>query len=292
MVSRIYGNKDRRFTFKELAQEYREETGKKTGRRTLQKQLKTLPEHIQIERKDQLWISYRTNVGGNDLSMQPNKMGILKHRNKGANLIHSSHKWRFSIKYQGQQPLKGANQVNLFGRYKTAKQAFFYYKDITVVAFKKKLNVWIHRPSGKFTQNQAIEAREKAYLALLQFSREHEITLEGNIKDLMLSHHVVEHPALNTALKPVFAGREEEIDAAIGSHVCHSSHPGKIEHTGIPGRITGYQVGKNLEYLCTQFPSDFSILARENAAFRENLITHLRVMQEMSDTLKKIREEI
>jgi hypothetical protein len=288
IAHKVLGNKGSRFSFKQLENEYRQKTGSKVGRQTLQKQLKTLPENILIERKEQLWISYNKYVGDDAQSMYNHRIAHQEHRN----LIHSSHNWRFSIKYKGDQPLRDADQVNAFGRYKTAKQAFFYYKDITVVAFKKKLNVWVHRPKGKFTENQAIEARERAYLALLQFSREHGIELDGEIKDFKGSHHVVEHPTLNTALKPIFEEYGDEIEERIGSHICFSSHPGKIEHTGIPGRISGKQVSLNLEYLCRDFPSHFSMLTRANIEFRENLLTHLQVMQDMRDTLKKIQEAL
>jgi len=291
LADRVLGNKGRRFSFRQLEKEYRQKTGSKVGRQTLQKQLKTLPENILIERNEQLWISYNKYVGDDAHCMHNHRIAHQEHR-KQPNLIHSSHNWRFSIKYEGKQPLEDADQVNMFGRYKTAKQAFFYYQDITIVAFKKKLNVWIHRPSGKFTQNQAIEARERAYLALLQFSREQNIELEEDLKDFKGSHHVVEHPGLNAGLKPIYEAYGDEIEQAIGSHICLSSHPGLIEHTGIPGGITGRQVGKNLEYLCTIFPSHFSMLTRANMEFRENLISHLEIMKKISESLDKLQKKL
>ena len=241
---------------------------------------------------------HRGRPGGVPLSKQlplqaPVSMDgqTLPKKTDQCNLIHSSHRWRFSIKYQGKQPTEGG-KVSPFGRYRTAIQATFQYENLTITSFKNRLNVWVHQPTGALTEHQRITARERAYMALLQFAREHEITLEGNVKDLLLSHHVVEHPALNDALKPVYQGREEEIKDAIGSGVCSSSHKGKIEHTGIPGGITGYQVGKNLEYLCTKFPGQFSQLTQANMEFRENLVSHLAIMQDIGRTLKELRDNL
>lgn len=220
------------------------------------------------------------------LSMHGSTWKPQKHRN----LIHSAHRLKFSISYKGRQPYKGATEVKPFGRYGTAKQSIYKIGDVTIVAFKRKLNVWIHRPAGKLTTNQIINAREKAYLTLLGFSREHRIGLEAELSDVLRSHHVVEHKDLNEALKPILEKHPEEIKERIGSSVCKTSHKGKIEHEGVSKELTGAMVAKNLEYLVTQFPGQFGEVASGFVEYNRNIKLHLKVLQEMSETMKDIRE--
>ena len=219
-------------------------------------------------------------------SMHSTNISTPNHRN----LIHSAHKLKFSISYSGAQPTKEATEVKPFGRYGTAKQVIYKYKNITIVAFKKKLNVWIHNPKGKLTTNQIINARRDAYLSVLAFSKEHRLTLGVDLSSVLRSHHVVEHEALNESLKPILEAYPKEIEERIGSKICQTSHKGKIEHEGASKELTGAVVSKNLEYLVTQFPSDFATLAQANGEFRENLLTHLEVMREISRTMKDIRD--
>lgn len=287
VLNRVREAPNQRFTFKELFREYEEKGNKRISHSIAYRQLKGLP-GLSIERKEQLWIFYDTTTDGKGFNSMYGYDGQVQTYDTGSNLVHSSHRWRFTVPYSGTQPLEKADQVRAFGRYRTAKQSYYLFKDMSIVAHRKKLNCWIHRPKGALTPNQRIEALTRARLSLNAFCTSHNLKLIGNVEEIMNSHHVVEAKPLNEALKPVFAGREEEIKEVVGSHICKSSHPGKIEHEGREG-LNAYGVAKNLEYLCTDFPSDFSTLARENVAFRENLQTHLSVMREISSTLKEMR---
>lgn len=224
--------------------------------------------------------------------MHSERLSIDKHR-KG--LVHKAHRLKFSIDFKGAQPFRGAAIIKPFGRYKTAKQAIFKLGNITITAFKRKLNVWVHNPPGQLTQHQIINAREKAYLTLLNFAKEHQIALEGDLSQVLRSHHVVEHETVNEGLKPVFEAHPKELEERIGSKICKTSHKGKIEHEGVSSELTGAIVARNAEYLFTRFPSDFSLVAQSLSGFGEynrNIQLHLGVLRKMSDTLDKIQEKL
>jgi hypothetical protein len=208
------------------------------------------------------------------------------------NLIHKAHRLKFSIDYKGRQPTIGATEVKPFGRYGTAKQVVFKLGDITIVAFKRKLNVWVHNPPGKLTQDQIIRAREQAYLSLLAFAEKHRISLEADLSQVLRSHHVVEHKSVNEGLKPVFEAHGEEIEKRIGSKICKTSHKGKIEHEGKSKELTGAHVAQGMEWLLINFPTHFSMLAQAQGEYNTNIKLHLGVLQKMSDTLDKIQEKL
>lgn len=211
------------------------------------------------------------------------------------NLIHSTHRLKFSIEYQGEQPFRGATEVKPFGRYGTARQSVFKLGRITIVAFKHKLNVWVHRPAGKLIRNQIINARRDAYLSLLNFAETHRIAIKGDLSQVLRSHHVVEHKQVNKDLKPIFEAYGDEIEKRTGSNICKSSHPDKIEHKGVSAEITGARVGENSEYLFTRFPNDFSTVVKSLEGFEEynrNIKLHLGVLREMAITLKKIQKAL
>ena len=254
--------------------------------------------HIDLDRKDNqatnlsiLCANCHTSLHkGNEINVVPisealPKRAILNHRN----LIHTAHRLKFSIEYTGKQPFRGATEVKPFGRYGTARQNVFKLGRITIVAFKHKLNVWVHRPSGKLTRNQEINAKRDAYLSLLAFTEAHSIKIKGDLSAVLRSHHVVKDKGLNEALKPIIEAHPEEIEARIGSKVCKSSHPGKVEHEGVSKELTGAHVAKNLEYLVTLFPSQFGEMAQAQAEYNKNIKLHLGVLREMEITLKEIR---
>jgi len=313
LISKLLNNKSRKFTCKELMREYRLKTNKKTSRQTLQKQLKSLPEFIKTVRKEQLWCFYDAPP----TKMKPSLcMAQMDHRlppTKQRNLMHSSHRWRFSISYKGSQPIEGADNIKPFGRYRTAHQASFSFENLTVITFKNKLNVWIHRPTGKLTPHQRIEAVTKARMALLQFAKERKIQLQGNVEEVMSSHHVVEQEGVNETLKPVFEAHQEEIKEVLGSHICQTSHPGKIEHTGNGEDVTGFQVAKGLEKLILETPTKIENLEKKNqilektferlekglVKYSENLDLHIDVQRSQKEvqsetlkTLKKMQEKM
>ena len=219
----------------------------------------------------------------------------LEHRN----LIHSTHHIKFSINYKGTQPRDGATKIKPFGRYKTAIQSIYKLTDrITIVAFKNKLNVWVHKPEGKLTQNQMINAKRDGYLALLGFAKSFHLTLQDSLEKVLRSHHVVEEKRVNTAFKPVFKQYEREIEAQIGSKVCQTSHKGKIEHEGKKREekvILGSDVAKGLERLILDVPEKIDKIECIEGkygyaieSYNLNIEKHLRVMEEISKGLKKM----
>lgn len=227
-----------------------------------------------------------------DAMLQDSMLGRSLVTGQHRNLIHSTHRLKFSIGYKGKQPTIGATVVRPFGRYKTARQAVFKLGRITIIAFKRRLNVWVHDPPGKLTQHQIINARRDAYLSLMAFTKEHRIKLEGDLSQVLRSEHVVEHPTVNKGLKPVFEAYGDKIEERIGSNLCPSSHKGKIEHRGVSKEITGARVAKNAEYLFTLFPEHFSALAQANVDFRENMLTHLEVMRKIGKSLDLLQKKL
>jgi hypothetical protein len=215
--------------------------------------------------------------------------------------IHSAHKIRISIPYQGIQPLKTATYIKPFGRYKTAKQGIFKFKGYTIVTFKNKLNTWVHYPKGTTTKEQIQEARKVALMRLIGFVREHNLKLQGPLSNILHSHHVIEESELNEALKPLFREYETEIKKRIGSKICKTSHKGKIEHEGKlrPDRVVaGHKVAEGLEYLTLDFKDEFQEDRTTRAEWNQNLRDyskqikkHLQVLEEMNKTLKQIRKE-
>lgn len=210
--------------------------------------------------------------------------------------VHSTHRILLSMPYSGEQPVRGATHVKTFGRYRTALQSVYRSGSVTVVAFKKKLNVWVHEPPGGRTPEQVLQAKVMGYRALRTFAQKHNIALEGYLERVLLSHHVVEDKALNDALKPIFEKYGEEIEARIGSKICQSTHPDKVEHEGKARQdriVQGKDVASGLEYLTLDMPPKIETIERALSGFDEynrNIKLHLEVLGEMRDTLGDIKK--
>lgn len=225
-------------------------------------------------------------------SMHTHNLTIEQHRPVK---IHSTHKVKLSISYRGNQPLQGATAIRPFGRYKTGRQAVFKTGKITIVAFKNKLNIWVHQPKGELTKEQLINAKAEGYLALVNFAKEHDLRLEGYLDRVLRSHHVVENRDVTEVFKPVIEEYEQDIKERIGTKVCKTSHKGKIEHEGIgrPDRIIqGSEVAKGLEYLLLKFPNDFANYSSSIGLYDKNIQRHLEVLERMNKANKGINEGI
>jgi hypothetical protein len=284
----------RKYAFNEIIKLYESKGNKKLSRVGYWKALKNCERRgiVELTRQEQLWVRFFC-FPSDEILTDINRSDCIV-RTKP---LHTTHKIKLSIPYHGPQPKEGATRISPFGRTKTQVQVVYRVSpSITITAFKRKLNVWVHRPPGNSTPEQLINAKAEGYRALLIFAKEHNLRLEGYLNRVLRSHHVLEDKQLNEALKPIFEPNEREIYERIGSHICRTSHPGKIEHEGVrrpDGSIVqGSDVARNVEYLFTRFPGDFAELAKANAEFRENLKTHLNVMEEISKTLKMIREEM
>jgi hypothetical protein len=198
--------------------------------------------------------------------------------------------------YAGDQPTKGATYLKPFGRYGTATQSVYRISNLTIVAFRKKLNVWVHRPiAGVRTQEQLIDAKVQGYRALVRFAQRHSLRLEGHLERVLYSHHVVENKALNDALKPLLEAYGEDIRARLGSKICPSSHPGKVEHEGVgrPDRVVrGDQVAAGLEYLTLDYPRQFADFARLVPEYHKQLALHLEVEARTLEAIKELTKAV
>lgn len=211
-----------------------------------------------------------------------------------ANRIHSTHKIKFSIRYEGEQPKDG--KIKPFGRYKKQIQVIYRpNRYVTIIAFKKKLNVWIKDPVGNRTEEQLQYAKREAFDNIIKFAKKYNLILLDDLVKILLSHHVVESKAINTKFKPLFDKYGKEIEEHIGSKYGDSSHPDQIEHEGKgrPDRVVqGSDVAKGLEWLTVDFPIHFAMVAQQQDRYDENIRKHLAVMEEMSQTLKAIRDSL
>lgn len=275
-----------------------EKNGVKLTRRAYQKAARRLEREgrIQLRRFEQLY-AFPADVKRTDEKEEEKGAFDVRPMNSAnmgieANHVHSTHRILLSMPYSGQQPREGGEERR-FGRYGTALQVVFRQGDFTINAFRKRLNIWVHKPQGARTQEQLLEAKVMGYRALRSFAQAHNIVLEGYLEKILFSHHVVESDALNEALKPLFKLYGEDIQARIGSKICPTSHPGKIEHEGKarPDRIVrGDQVAKGLEYLTLDFQNSFEQFKDEALKpLTEQLKLHLTVEQRTLEALDAIK---
>lgn len=258
-----------------------------------------------IVKSNQKPITYQLTEKGQSLYAIPstdNRTGTLLPRPDNRTEIkpiHSAHKIKFSVVYQGKQPMDGI--VKPFGR--TKKQYQVVYRPsryITITAFKNRLTVWVHHPPGTRTEHQIIKAKGLGYAALARFAKEKTLKLVDPLSKVLYSHHVVEARPVNQAFRPVLDQYPEEIAAQIGSKVCQTSHKGKIEHEGIARpdrRVMGDKVAAGMEYLILDFQKDFKEFKTTNKAYNESIRLydeqirkHLAAIQELRDTMKEMRD--
>jgi hypothetical protein len=252
---------------------------------------------IIIERREQLWLfpippqskSPDENGTETELPLLPRKIDKR---------IHSTHKIKFSMEYEGEQPKEGGVE-NIFGRYRTARQYIFHKGNHTVGTYAHKIVIWVRNPSGILTIEQRVNAQAEGYKTLKAFAQEHNISLKGYPNKVVLSHHVVENDPLNNALKPMVSNYKQ-VKERIGTSVCQTSHPGRIEHEGKAREdriIRGDKVAEGLERLVLDFPKEFDrhekVIAEQTEAikaqreindeFTVNLKLHTQVLNDIRD---------
>jgi hypothetical protein len=287
----LMANLNTKTGLKEMAAMY-EATGVKLTPRGYRKAARKLAKQgkITIERYEQLYLfPYGSPTDENGTG----SMNGLKITIEG-NRTHSTHRTLLSMPYQGAQPTIGATYVKPFGRYGTARQAVYRSGNITIIAYQKKLNVWVHKPPGVRTGEQLIEAKVQGYRALRSFAQAHTLTLEGYLNRVLFSHHVVENDALNAAIKELIAAYPQ-IEARLGSKVCETSHKGRVEHEGKARAdriIRGDQVAAGLEYLTIDYPNQFADFMKLVPDYHAQLKLHLEVEARTLDAIKELTKAI
>lgn len=283
----------RKTALSELIEEYEKETGRKLSRKAYQKPIKNL-EGVRVERHEQFYIlPILPSTSESEPQANQNLILPIHSLNKRTedNRIHSAHKLKFSMSYKGEQPIDGGT-LSFFGRYRNVPRSVFRVApNITIVSYPGRLAVWVHRPKGARTEEQVVQARKDGYIALKSFEAHNNIRLEGYPEQLIQSHHVVEDQEVNEALKPVFQEFAEDIEARIGSKICQTSHPGKIEHEGKKRDLArfpdiaeadkvlkGKKVAIGLERL-SDFYDDYPALRRYMQDYTENLKLHIKVQE-------------
>jgi len=269
-----------------------EKNGVKLSRVAYWKQVRKLVSagKIHTKRHEQLYlfsmVGYENKLTGS--------MNSLNINHRTIDQTHTAHRILLSMQYAGTQPITGATYVKAFGRYGTARQAVYRTGNITIIAYNKKLNVWVHKPAGVRTNDQLIEAKVSGYKALIAFAQTHSLTLEGYLERVLYSHHVVENPNLNAALKELIEAYPQ-IEARLGTKVCPSSHKGKVEHEGKarPDRvIRGDQVARGLEYITLDFPEQYADFCKLIPEYHAQLKLHLEVEARTLEAIKELTEAI
>jgi hypothetical protein len=275
---------------KDMVMQY-EAIGQKRTRRAYEYAVRKLEADgkIKVARYEQLYIF--------PISMDSENIRSANHRNEATTIeakAHSTHRILLSMPYTGTQPEAGATRIKPFGRYGTARQIIFKQGDLTIVAYRKKLNVWVHKPKGTRTAEQLLEAKVAGYRALVAFARRHTLTLEGYLNRVLFSHHVIENEALNAAMKDLLTAYPE-IEARMGSKVCNTSHKGKVEHEGKarPDRvIRGDMVARGLEYITLDFPEQYADFCKLIPEYHAQLKLHLEVEARTLEAIKELTKAI
>jgi hypothetical protein len=253
---------------------------------------------IRLERHEELWL-IPIPPSESELTTNTNNSMLGRKIDKR---IHSTHKIKLSMPYSGEQPKEGGIE-KAFGRYLTARQYIFHRGTSTIGSYKNKIVIWVRNPGGILTSEQRINAKADGYRVLREFAQEHKIALEGYLEKVDLSHHVVENDALNDALKPMVSNYKQ-IKKRLGTAVCQTSHPGRIEHEGkarVDRIVRGDKVAEGLENLVLDFPDDLKkiqhaialqteAINKQTAAdisLASNIQLHLQVLQDIRDAIKE-----
>lgn len=210
--------------------------------------------------------------------------------NTNSQPIHSSHRYRFSITYKGVQPKDGL--VRAWGRTRKQIQVEYNFgKDMKLQVFSKRIIVMLANPEGTTTQEQQIEARKSAFLAILGFCKERKLELEGNLEKKLGTHHVLEFEPANKAFQNAVGQYAKEIEQRTGSLVFgDSSHNNQMEHQGGGTSLTqGQQAALSFEWLLWKFPQQFAQFSGGMEDYNKNLKLHIEVMEEIRDYIKELR---
>jgi hypothetical protein len=276
-----------------LKKAYEDETGIKLTNRAYEIGLKVVGKG-QIRRNEQLYWFPKHLSEGKRTSRRMVRMvgGNANSHNQSNELIHSSHRYRFSIAYIGVQPRDG--KIRPWGRNKQMLQVEYDYEPgMRLQVFSKRIIVMLANPEGITTQEQQIEARRLSYLTILAFCKERKLELEGNLEKKLGTHHVLELEQANTTIQESLGKFEKEIEARTGSLIMgDSSHINKLEHQGGGESLTqGQQAALGFEWLLWKFPQQFGQLTEGMMGeYNKNLKLHIEIMQDIKITLKEMRD--
>ena len=284
---------------KELKLAYEVKTGAKRSGEAWRKAVKRLEREgiATIERHEQL---YMVRVRG-----KANFYNGKGHK-PTQTPIHSSHNYRFSIEYKGEQPRDGL--VRAWGRSRKQFQVEYRSKeDLTLQVFKRRIIVMLHNPKGISAQEQVIEARKQAFNTILSFAKERALELPGFLESTINPHFVLEEgdarkertpTNLNGYIRDAIQGCEAEIEEIVGS-MFDDSHKGRFEHfnTTANYKATPKEKAESMEWLLAGFRKDFAMFAirqmetdRNVQNLSENHRSHVEAIKELRDYVKELRE--
>jgi hypothetical protein len=290
----------------QLINEYEKKTHRKLSPSGYVKTFKRIAKNHYFRKEQLYWSPTEVSMSG--------CIGQALHRYQSdihnqSNRTHSSHNYRFSIAYAGEQPLDG--QVLAFGNPKSKVrqvQVWFEFRQPNalkrIIAFKNRLVIMLAGPKGETTQEQIIEARSQSYKAIATFAKKRNLVLGKEFEKTLVSHHVLElgnadaprtSTNLNGYIKDAIAEAEKEVYDIVGSRF-DSSHRGRLEHDNISKNYacTPEQRAKNMEWLLAAFREDFSKVAyiqleaaKDQAHLSENHRSHVAAVQALAAGIEK-----
>ena len=308
ILSFLKSNEKRQYTLNELKQNYEVETNKKASLRSYQRYIKKLEIEgiINIKRQEQSYISLCClSTVANDKQKTNLRVKTTKRQNKttakpmlresdyvGSKKVHSAHSIRFSMAYEGKQPMQDIMDKNNklikpkiipFGRIiknkPRSKQIFYKFEDFTLKINTRRIQVFVHNPKGELTEEQMSNAKVSALKLILEFGKQTNISVEDKYLKMFSSHHVCEKKDINKAEKSLFNYCGEEIEKRTKTVHGDGSHPNKLEH-----KKQAMAEGYEWHYL--ELPKQFPTFTKNLEVYTRQITKHLEVMQQISDSVE------
>jgi hypothetical protein len=204
-------------------------------------------------------------------------------------------KWVFSV--EGKTERVATKTVKM----RNWKKLIYRFDGAKIVLNPKTCEIWLKARSYKSVEKMIYNAWNRVDIIARHFSEWARIGLKplksDKIADIQQAHLVIEEPRINADLVPLISnGAIPNRPQGVGM-LTDESHPGKAEATGEKS-VEGMQ---GAEWLFLQFKYDFMLLQKKSEdqaralegfkEYNENIKLHLKVLQEMSATLKQIRKE-
>ena len=176
------------------------------------------------------------------------------------------------------------------------------FMGVELIANKQTLEIWVERPKTSNMKRLLSAAWAKADRARREFSKWQQVGLQELPGKHLLgadkAHICIEENKINNELVPITkAGLIPYKPEGVGAEVSQS-HAGKFQMSGKQS-IEGAQ---GFEWLVLNYQQEFNLLhAKTNlcadslagfAEYNRNIQLHLKVLNEMSETMKAIRESL